>query len=505
MPHVQGQARDAVVLFPPCLDEYITPDNPVRFIDAFVDQLDLQALGFARVIAADTGRPAYHPGDLLKLYVYGYLNRVRSSRQLERETQRNVEVMWLLKKLTPDFKTIADFRARHPGAIKAVCGEFTLLCKALDLFGGELVAIDGSKFRAVNSPKRNFTQARLTKQLKQINDWIATYLRQLAEADADTSGAAGRAQDVRVKIARLRERRQRYQAIHQQLETSGARQVSLTDPDSRSMPIGQGTDVAYNVQIAVDAQHHLIVAQAVTNAVTDQEQLAPMARAAQATLGVESLKVVTDKGYYDGDQVRQCEAQGVSVYTAKPSTSANRQRGLFTKDDFVYDAERDRYRCPGGSELTYRFSTVENGRPMRYYKTPACRTCLLKARCTRNQEGRRITRAEYEDVLDRMAQRVRDRPEIMQLRQQVAEHPFGTLKRAMNQGYFLCRGLKKVNAEMSLSVLAYNLKRAINILGVPKLIVALREWRTAVGHAFRSLADRLTGQPRVLSQSFHTL
>jgi transposase len=505
MPHMQGVARDAAVMFPPSLDEYIAADNPVRFIDAFVDQLDLAALGFQRIIPADTGRPAYHPGDLLKLYVYGYLNRIRSSRLLEREAQRNVEVMWLLKKLTPDYKTIADFRAQQPEPIKAVCREFTLLCKGLDLFGGELIAIDGSKFRAVNSPKRNFTQARLDRHLKEITQWIEMYLRETDEQDAQAPSLTTPTVDkLQAKIERLQDRRQRYQLIQQQLAASGETQLSLTDPDSRSMPVGQGTDVAYNTQMAVDAKHHLIVAHEVTHEVTDQQQLAPMAQAAQELLGVESLDVVADKGYYDGDQVQQCEAHNITPYIAKPHTSANHKLGLYTKEDFAYDAARDVYRCPGGAELTYRFTVMEDDRPTRYYKTSACRTCPVKSKCTRNKEGRRLSRWEHEEIMDAMAQRVRDHPEILQLRQQLAEHPFGTLKRAMNHGYFLCRGLKKVRAEMSLSVLAYNLKRAINILGVSKLIAALRERAASTSHLFCRVFDSLLNPPRASLWSFHT-
>jgi transposase len=297
MPHVQGIARNQVVLFPPSLDEYISADNPVRFLDAFVDQLDLQGLGFARVIPAETGRPAYPPGDLLKLYVYGYLNRLRSSRLLERETQRNVEVMWLLKKLTPDHKTIADFRAVHPEAIKAVCREFTELCKALDLFGGELVAIDGSKFRAVNSRKRNFTLASLKKRLSEIKQRIDMYLRELDQAAAEArTGPVPTAQELQRRIEHWRSPPMKDEALPQRLDASGEAQLALTAPDSRRMPSGQGTEIAYHVQTVVDSQPHLIVDHAVTNAVTDQGQLLPMATAAQAVLGVETLEAVTDKG-----------------------------------------------------------------------------------------------------------------------------------------------------------------------------------------------------------------
>lgn len=507
MPHVQGVARNQVVLFPPSLDEYIGADNPVRFLDAFVDHLDLQALGFARVIPADTGRPSYAPGDLLKLYVYGYLNRVRSSRLLEREAQRDVEVMWLLKKLTPDHKTIADFRAVHPEAIKTVCREFTELCKTLDLFGGELVAIDGSKFRAVNSRKRNFTPASLKKRLSEIKQRIDEYLHELDQADAETPAAPRHtADELRAKLDHLRKQQTKYEAFQQQLETSGESQLSLTDPDSRRMPSDLGTEIAYNVQTVVDSKHHLIVEHAVTNAVTDQGQLLPMALAAQEVLGVETFNAVTDRGYYDGEQVQVCDAHGITVYIAKPHTSANGPRGLYTKDDFVYEAEFDQYRCPAGEALTYRFATIEDGRPMRYYESSACRTCPLKPQCTRNKRNRRITRAAYEGALDRMALRVRDHPEIMSLRMQLAEHPFGTLKRAWHHGFFLCRGLKKVAAEMSLSVMAYNLKRVINILGVPKLIAALRERVSTAAHSFLSSVGRaLKRATRLATEFSHNL
>ncbi len=474
MPHLQGVSRDAVILFPPTLDEYITADNPVRFIDAFVDSLDLEVLGFQRVIAATEGRPAYEPADLLKLYLYGYLNGVRSSRRLERETQRNLEAMWLLKKLTPDHKTIADFRKDNLTALQQVCREFTRLCKELELFGGELVAIDGSKFLAVNSRQRNYTPEKLRRALKEIDEKITRYLAELDEQDAqEQTVTLVAADELRTQIARLRVRQEHYQSVQAQLERSGQPQLSLTDPDSRSMPAGQGTVVGYNVQTAVDSKHKLIVAHEVTNTVTDQDQLAPMAQQAKQALGVETLAATTDKGYYDGEQVQQCLAQGVTPYIPKPHTSVNQQRGLYTKDDFTFDRQRDLYRCPAGAELTFRFATVESGRATRYYATPACRTCAVRARCTQNKGGRRITRWTHEHLLDDMAERVKAHPEIVAQRKALSEHPFGTIKRAMGQGYFLMKGLLKVRAEMSLTVLAYNLKRVLNILGVPKLIAAV--------------------------------
>lgn len=474
MPHIQGANRYTVVLFPPSLDEYIAPENPVRFIDAFVDSLDLEGLGFTRAIAAETGRPPYHPGDLLKLYIYGYLNRIRSSRRLERETQRNVEVMWLLRKLSPDHKTVSDFRKDNLVPLKRVCREFTVLCKRLELFGGELVAIDGSKFKAVNSRQRNFNQEKLERALGRIDEKIETYLSELDEQDSqEPEGKRLTEEGLQTKISQLMVRREEYQQLQQELEESGASQVSLTDPDSRSMRVGRGTDVCYNVQIAVDSKHKLIVEHEVTNAVTDQGQLASMAVQAKERLGVESLEVVTDQGYYDGQQVKACEGKGITPYISKPQTSANQKRGLYTKADFAYDAERDIYRCPHGAELTFRFETEEKGRRIRYYATRACRNCLFKERCTRNKRGRRITRWVDEHILEAMAQRVQERPDIMKQRKAIVEHPFGTMKRAMQQGYLLLRGLPHVAAEMSLTVLAYNIKRVITILGIERMMAAL--------------------------------
>lgn len=476
MPHIQGSARDEVLLFPPSLDEYITDDNPVRFIDAFVDQLDLLQLGFTRAVASPLGRPAYHPGDLLKLYIYGYLNRLRSSRLLERETQRNLELIWLLKKLTPDFKTIADFRKDNLLPIQTVCREFTLLCKAFDLFGGELVAIDGSKFKAVNNRKRNFNAEKLAKALENIDQKIDEYLQALDTADSKAPTRPDlTASLLQERIAQLRERKQEYQAVQQALVASGEKQISLTDPDSRAMPVAQGLDVCYNVEMVVDSKHKLIVTHEVTTAVTDKDQLAPIAKAAKEILAVEQLDAVADKGFYNGEQVKECDGANIQAYIPQPHTSRNRQKGLFTKDDFCYDKERDSYWCPQGEELTFRFETEEKGRATRYYATSACRDCTIKAQCTENKGGRRITRWAEEHLLERMAERVRAHPEIIKQRKALIEHIFGTIKRSMDQGYFLLCTRNKVAAEMSLTVLAYNLKRAIKIVGVKGLIGGLVE------------------------------
>jgi transposase len=477
MDFIRGVTRNQVILFPEAVEDYITEDNPVRFIDAFAASLDMAELGFTRVSPAETGRPAYDPADLLRLYLYGYLNRVRSSRMLEREAKVNLEVMWLLGKLTPDFKTIADFRRDNLAAIKAVCGEFTLLCKKLKLFGGALVAIDGSKFKAVNNRRRNFNEGRLSKAIKALEEKIDGYLGSLDEADAadtDRDEPPPSAAQLREKIKTLQQRKAKYQALKQGLQESGEKQVSLTDPDARSMVMHHGsTEVGYNVQTVVDEQHQLIVEHEVTNDPTDHAHLAEMALRAKATLGVAQLEVVADMGYYDGAEVKQCAEAGITTYIPKPITSVNQKRGLFTKQDFVYDAAKDCYLCPAGEELTYRYESFELNRQIRYYATPKCLGCPLRSKCTTNKRGRRISRWVDEKLLEDMARRVRARPERIRRRQQLSEPPFGTIKRAMGQGYFLMRGLNKVGAEMSLTVLSYNLKRVINIIGVPKMIAAV--------------------------------
>ena len=474
MSFIKGTPRSFVLLFPEAIDDYVSEDNPVRFIEAFVDGLDLHGLGFSRTTPAQTGRPAYSPADLLKLYIYGYINRTRSSRSLERETHRNLEVIWLMRKLRPDFKTISDFRKDNADAIKKVCREFTLLCKRLELFGGELIAIDGSKFKAQNSKSRNFTDKKLGHAIKEIDKKIQSYLDELDEADEQEADVkTPTADQLKEKIDQLRKRRGKHEQTLKQLAESGQAQISLTDPDSRAMKVSQGTDVCYNVQTVVDSLHKLILEHEVTNDPTDQAQLSKMAVRAKQVLGVEGLEVVADRGYYDGAEVKKCEQAGITVYVAKQQTSANQKRGLFTKEDFRYDSQKDCYVCPAGKELIYRRDSLELGRHIRYYSTKECSRCQIKRQCTRNKRVRRITRWIDEEILERMSERVRANPQKMKKRKELAEHPFGTMKRGMNSGYFLMRGIKKVAAEMSLTVLGYNMKRVINILGVQKMLEAV--------------------------------
>ncbi len=474
MAYIAGSDRTQLVLLPEVLDDYVSADNPVRFLDAFVAQLDLGALGFQRSVPADTGRPGYNPGDLLRLYLYGYLHRIRSSRRLEQETHRNVELMWSLRGLRPDFKTIADFRRDHPQALKGVCREFILLCKRLDLFGGELLAIDGSKFRAVNARDRSYTAVRLAKLQRDIDRTIARYLRDLERQDEAEAGTERpSAEALREKIAALEQRRARYEDLQQELAASGESTLSLTDADSRPMMSRGRIEICYNVQTAVDAKHKLIVAEDVTNAAADRNQLSPMAMAAQEVLGNATPVVVADRGYYHGAEIKTCVEAGLTPLVPRPITSANAKRGLFTKDDFLYDPTRDVYHCPAGKTLSYRTTTVELGRTIKNYRTTACRLCPLRPRCTRNKDGRKITRWADEHLLEEMAQRLQREQACFAQRKALAEHPFGTMKRGMDQGYFLLKGLRKVRGEFSLTVLAYNLKRVFNIIEVPQLLGAL--------------------------------
>jgi transposase len=474
MAHIPGADRSQAVLLPEVLDDYVRPDNPVRFLDAFVGQLELGALDFQRAVPAETGRPGYDPGDLLRLYLYGYLHRIRSSRRLEQETHRNVELMWLLRRLTPDFKTIADFRRDHPEALKRVGREFLVLCRQLDLFGGELLAIDGSKFRAVNARDQSYTPARLATLQRDIDRTITRYLKELQRQDAAEAGTEGPSADaLQEKIAALQQRQARYAALQHELAASGETARSLTDPDSRPMMSGGRIEVCYNVQTAVDAQHKLIVADDVTNAAGDRDQLSPLATAAQAALGGAAPVVVADQGYYHGAEIKTCLDAGLTPLVPRPRTSANEARGLFTKDDFVYHPAADAYRCPAGETLTYRTTTVELGRTIKNYRTSACRRCALRPRCTRNQDGRKLTRWVDEHLLERMAQRLKRDRGLYAQRKALSEHPFGTMKRAMDQGYFLLKGLRKVRGEFSLTVLAYNLKRVMNLVGIPRLLEAL--------------------------------
>lgn len=471
---IEGEDRTQVTLLPACLDDYAGPDNPVRVIEAFVEQLDLCALGFEGAAPAATGRPAYHPAVLLKIYIYGYLNRIQSSRRLEREAQRNLELMWLSGHLMPDFKTIANFRKDNGPAIRNVCRHFIVLCRRLHLFTHALVAIDGSKFKAVNHRDKNFTAAKLQRRLAQIDESIARYLVAMDTADrAEPEVAALKKGQLQDKIAALKQQMQQLKVIESQMHASAELQVSLTDPDARSMKNRDGGIVGYNVQAAVDAQHHLIVAHEVITEGVDRDQLAPMAQRAREATGIEALTVVADRGYFKGEQIRRCAAAGIIPIVPKPLTSNSLAEGRFDKQDFIYIAADDEYRCPANERAIKRFTTVEAGMTLDVYWSSACPRCSLKARCT-TSDYRRIRRWQHEAVLEAMQARLDRQPQMMRVRRHTVEHPFGTIKHWMGWTHFLTKTLARVRTEMSLHVLAYNLKRVMRILGIGQLMRLMR-------------------------------
>jgi transposase len=479
---VAGADRGQAALLPECLDDWVDESNPVRAVDVFVDALDLRDLGFEGVDPAATGRPAYHPSVLLKLYIYGYLNRVHSSRRLEREAGRNLELIWLLGRLAPDHKTIADFRKDNGPAIKKVCAQFVELCRQMGLLAQASVAIDGSKFKAVNSRDNNFTKGKLERRLKQIEESVARYLSQIETADRHAAAGEDNLETVTLtktrlkeKLSKLAEEVNRLREIEKQVLASPDQQVSLTDPDCRSMATsGRGSGmVAYNVQSAVDTTNHLIVAHEVTNEGSDRSQLANMAEQAKAALHADNLEAVADRGYFKGEEILECEQAGVTVTLPKPQTSGAKSDGRFGKQDFVYRPTEDVYICPAGEKLNYYYTAEENGQQMRRYWTNACRSCAIKAKCTTGKE-RRIARWEHEHVVEAVQKRLDKNPQAMRVRRETVEHPFATLKMRMGATHFLCKTLPKVATEMALCVLGYNLTRVLNIVGVKALKEAIK-------------------------------
>jgi transposase len=473
---VAGADRGQSTLLPECLDDFIDESNPVRVIDAFVDALDLADLGFDGVEPAATGRPSYHPSIHLKLYIYGYLNRVQSSRRLERESGRNVEVMWLLGRLVPDHKTIADFRKDNGAAIRKVCARFVELCREMGLLTTASVAIDGSKFKAVNNRDRNFTRAKVERRRAQLEESVARYLSQLDTADLQepSEALAMKTERLEEKLAKLKEEMAKLAAYEKRMLASPDQQVSLTDPDSRSMATsGRGSGVVgYNVQVAVDTEHHLIVTHEVTNSGSDRAQLANIAKQAKVVLQTDKLEAVADRGYFNSPEILACHEAGITVTLPKPMTSGAKSDGRFGKQDFVYLPTEDVYRCPAGERLTYRYTNEEDGKVLRRYWTTACRECPLKSQCTKGPE-RRIARWEHEHLLEAVQQRLDANPKAMRQRRETVEHPFGTMKARMGATHFLTKTLPKVAAEMALSVLAYNLTRVMNIVGIKPLMAAI--------------------------------
>jgi transposase len=475
--YIEGQDRQQVTLLPECLDDYIGEDNPVRVVDAFVEELDLQTLGFKGTDPAATGRPSYHPAILLKLYIYGYLNRIQSSRRLEREAQRNVELMWLTGRLAPDFKTIADFRHDNGAGIRNACKRFVGMCRQLKLFSQAIVAIDSSKFKAVNSRDRNFTPGKIDKRQQQIEQSIQRYLDALETADrTQPAEIEAKTERLKDKIKKLREQMRQLEGTKEQLEHEPDGQLSTTDRDARSMisqAKGSGL-VGYNVQTAVDGKHHLVVAHEVTNIGSDRAQLSKMALAAREAMGRDKLKAFADRGYFNGTELKACEDAGLTAFVPKPMTSNAKAEGRFDKTDFIYIARVDEYQCPAGQRAIYRCNAIEkNGLNARLYWTSACPRCEIKGQCTTG-DYRRIRRWEHEAVLDRAQQRLDRKPDAMTLRRRTVEHVFGTLKHWMGSTHFLTKTLAHVSTEMSLQVLAYNLKRVMRVLGIAGTMKAMQ-------------------------------
>ncbi len=471
MSYNRGADRSQVQLLPPCIEDFVPSNSPVRFIEAFVEGLDLEKLGFKRARPAHTGRPPYHPADLLKLYIYGYLCRIRSSRRLEAEATRNLEVMWLLRSVRPDFKTIADFRAENRQCFKPLFKEFNLLCRKLDLFGAELVAIDGSKFKAVNNPRNHLSQKLLQELIRKMEGRIDDYLKELDSQDAELQSlpSAPTTQELKEKISRLKNRRQEYEELLGQMKDKEVSEISKIDPESRGM---QKVGVGYNVQVAVDAKHHLIVEPEVVQAANDRNQLSSMACAAKTNLEAKSLKVVADAGYHEADQLEACEKNGIETYvpeSGKTSGLSTNGKCVFPKERFVYDPSNDVYRCPGGYELGRGCKSPSKGKErISYYNRAACRKCPLKQRCT-TAAYRAIRRRINEAVVERQAERLKNNPEKMKQRRMIVEHVFGTL-RNWEHDCFLMRGLAKVRAEFSLSALVYNLRRVLSVMDFQKLM-----------------------------------
>jgi len=471
---IQGECRTQSILLPEALDDYVTETNPARVVDVFVDELDLRKLGFEGVDPAATGRPAYHPAVLLKLYIYGYLNRVQSSRRLEKEAQRNVEVMWLTGWLMPDFKTIADFRKDNGKAIRSVCRQFVVLCQQLGLFTDALVAIDGSKFKAVNDRDRNFTTAKLQRRMEEIESSINRYLVDLDTADRQEPLAAkAKTERLQDKIAALKKQMKELKAVEVQLNEMPDKQISLTDPDARSMKTRGTGIVGYNVQTVVDAKHHLILVHEVTNVGSDREQLSSMAKQASVAIGTDQITAIADRGYFKSEEILACHEAGITVIVPKSTTSEAKAGGRFDRADFIYDAQKNEYRCPAEQQLIWRYSTVERGLRLHRYWSSNCKQCAIKEKCTPGEQ-RRVTRWENEEILESMQTRLDQRPDSMRIRRQTVEHPFGTIKLWMGSAHFLMTTLKKVSTEMSLHVLAYNLKRVMKILGTGTLMEAIR-------------------------------
>ena len=486
--YINGHDRNQTLLLPEVLDRYVAEDNEARFIDAFVDSLNLEELGFTRSQPNREGRPPYNPGDMLKLFIWGYLNQIRSSRKLERECHRNLEVIWLMKKLAPDFKTIADFRKDNADCVKSVFKQFIYFLENMDLFGGNLVSIDGSKFKAVNANKRNFNTKRLADRLKRIEEKTEKYLREMEENDRNSVKEEAEARALLLKrkkylgekLEKLEKRMQELKEISKRLKESGQSEISLTDPDSRLMINNGKFEVCYNVQTSVDDKNKLIADYDVVNEPSDANQLNRMAKSTKEALHADRLEVLSDTGYFNGEEIKGCLENGIVPYVHEPPQKTTiSMMGVpereFYKERFVYNDLRDTYTCPAGHEMSFLRLLRDNnrGKVCRVYATKECESCEFMGRCTRNKRGRPMYRWEHEKIIEEMRERLKREPLKMAKRRELSEHPFGTIKRAFNQAYLLLKGLRKVKGEVGFTMLVYNMRRALNILGVRTLLASL--------------------------------
>ena len=478
MNHIIGLAREQITLFPEAIEDYLSAENPVRFLDAFVDQLDTTKMSLCHADVKETGRPPYDPKDLLKLYLYGYLNRIRSSRLLERETQRNLEVFWLLKRLQPDHKTISDFRRNNASALREVFKQFVILCKSLELFGSELLAIDSTKFKASNARDRVKDKEQLDKSIVHITESINQYLVQLDENDANDKQTTSSV-DLQKKIDSLKDQKQLLEQAKTELQNNRQKYVSLTDPDCRLMKNDRRIEPAFSMQTAVDAKHSLIVDYELTQDAADNNHLASLATSAKQVLAVETLTVCADAGYYDTVDLKMCDDQKLTTYVPIPKQKISKKTKTplpdYYAEKFIYNEASDTYQCPQGNTLR-QFRSRQNKRDHRLiyvYRTPACLQCSVHNQCTTSPRGRHIYRWEHEVVLDRLKQRLVRNPEIMKQRKAIIEHIFGTLKKIWGYSALLLRRLTNVASEIALMNLTYNIRRVLNIVGTKNLIFYL--------------------------------
>jgi len=484
MAFIKGIDRNQRLMFPEYVEDYINDDNPVRVIDEYVETLDFKKMGFTKVTEIRPGAPGYHPGTLMKLYLYGYLNGIRSSRKLENETHRNVEVIWLLRKLQPDFKTIADFRKENKNNLRKVFKDFSLLCRELDLYGGILIAVDGTKIKASNSKKNNYNQKKIDRQVKYIDEKTEEYLKALTDNDTkEEREVKYSAEELREKIKILKERKESYRKMEKELNESGETQISTIDPDSRLMENKKnGLEMGYNVQTAVDSKNKLILDFDVIQNPTDQGNLNSMSQKAKEVLGKEekdTLEVLADKGYYQGEDLKKCEENNTIVYATKQAYSNSTGDKDFYSNKFIYNKDSDIYVCPAGQKLNRIKHKKKDPDPIKYRNYTACEDCGYKERCTTSKKGRTISRSKYQDSLDVVDIRTQEHMDKYLQRQMIVEHPFGTIKTTMNAGYYLCRGMESVIGETSLIMLAYNFKRVLNILGIEEFRRKIAELRAS--------------------------